>query len=133
MGTPFEQPILCPSLIGRQQPIDVLQHRLEQALTGTGQVFVISGEAGIGKSRLVAEVKAAAALAGMRILQGSFFEPDRALPYAALLDLFRRAWATSPPAEIARDLGSAGPEVVKLVPELALHLPDLLPTPDRKS
>jgi len=129
MATPLEQPILCPLLIGRQEHIGVLQHLLEQALNGTGQVIVLSGEAGIGKSRLVAEVRTSAVPAGMRILQGTLFEPDRSLPYAALLDLFRRNFAASSPAEIARDLGSAGPELVKLLPELALHLPDLVPTP----
>jgi DNA-binding CsgD family transcriptional regulator len=129
MAAPLEQPILCPSLIGRQQPIGVLHHRLEQALGGAGQVMVISGEAGIGKSRLVAEVKTAAVSARMRILQGTLFEPDRSLAYAALLDLFRRAFAAAAPAEIARDLGTAAPELVKLLPELRLRLPDLAPTP----
>ncbi|HEX6777706.1 MAG TPA: AAA family ATPase [Ktedonobacterales bacterium] len=129
MAMPLEQPILCPSLIGRQQHIGVLHHLLEQTLGGTGQVIVISGEAGIGKSRLVMEVKTSAAPAGTRILQGSFFEPDRSLPYAALLDLFRRAFAASSPAEIKRDVGAAGPELVKLLPELALRLPGLAPTP----
>jgi DNA-binding CsgD family transcriptional regulator len=129
MAAPLEQPILCPSLIGRQQSIRVVQHLLEQMLSGTGQVLAISGEAGIGKSRLVAEVKASAARAGIRILQGGFFEPDHSLPYAALLDLFRRTLATSTSAEIARDVGSAGPELVKLLPELTLHLPHLAPTP----
>ncbi len=129
MATPLEQSVLCPFLIGRQSHISVLQHLLEQALSGAGQVIVIAGEAGIGKSRLVREVKASAAPAGMRILQGTFFEPDRSLPYAALLDLFRRAFVACSPAEIARDVGSAGPELVKLLPELALSLPELAPTP----
>jgi DNA-binding CsgD family transcriptional regulator len=128
MATPLEQPILCPSLIGRQQHIGALHHLLEQTLGGTGQVILIAGEAGIGKSRMVTEVKTSAASAGMRILQGIFFEPDRSLPYAALLDLFRRAFAASSSAEIARDVGTAGPELVKLLPELALRLPDLAPT-----
>ncbi len=130
MAIPLEQPILCPSLIGRKQPVDALQRLLKQTLGGTGRVVLIAGEAGIGKSRLVAEVKAAAVPAGMRILQGTFFEPDHALPYAALLDLFRRMFVASSSAEIARDVGSAGPELVKLLPDLALHLPDpVTPTP----
>jgi DNA-binding CsgD family transcriptional regulator len=129
MATPLEQPVLCPSLIGRQSHISVLQHLLEQVLSGAGQVIVIAGEAGIGKSRLVKEVKASAVPAGMRILQGTLFEPDRSLPYAAVLDLFRRTFAASEPAEIARDVGSAGPELVKLLPELALSLSGLVPTP----
>jgi class 3 adenylate cyclase len=39
-------------LVGREDETSVLRHRWEQALDGNGQVVVIGGEAGIGKSRL---------------------------------------------------------------------------------
>ncbi len=40
-------------LIGRQQELDLLLNRWQLARTGNGQVVLLSGEAGIGKSRLV--------------------------------------------------------------------------------
>jgi class 3 adenylate cyclase/predicted ATPase len=40
-------------LAGRTAEVELLRERWEQAQTGTGQVVVLSGEAGIGKSRLV--------------------------------------------------------------------------------
>ncbi len=129
MTAPLQQPILCPLLIGRQRHIRVLERLLEQALSGAGQVLVISGEAGIGKSRIVSEMKAVARSAGMRILQGTLFEPDRSLPYAALLDLFRRTFSAAEPAAIARDVGASAPELMKLLPELARSFPGMTPTP----
>src|SRR6185295_10411470 len=43
-------------LVGRDEEMDLLQRRWSKAKTGAGQVVLISGEAGIGKSRLTAEL-----------------------------------------------------------------------------
>ena len=41
-------------LVGRQEELDVLMRRWSNVLNGQGQVVLLSGEAGIGKSRLTA-------------------------------------------------------------------------------
>jgi predicted ATP-dependent serine protease len=41
-------------LVGRQEKIEILLRRWSKANTGEGQVVLLSGEAGIGKSRLTA-------------------------------------------------------------------------------
>jgi len=41
-------------LVGRQEELDLLLRRWSKALDGEGQVMLLSGEAGIGKSRLTA-------------------------------------------------------------------------------
>lgn len=43
-------------MIGRVQELQLIAEKLELALAGRGQIVGISGEAGIGKSRLLAEV-----------------------------------------------------------------------------
>ena len=43
-------------LVGRDEELDLLRRRWEQAKTGEGRVVLISGEAGIGKSRLAAAI-----------------------------------------------------------------------------
>jgi class 3 adenylate cyclase len=44
-------------LVGREREVDLLLDRWEQAKEGQGQVVLLSGEAGIGKSRLVQVLK----------------------------------------------------------------------------
>ena len=44
-------------LVGREQEVGLLQERWEQAKAGQGQVVLLSGDAGIGKSRLVQMLK----------------------------------------------------------------------------
>jgi class 3 adenylate cyclase len=44
-------------LVGREEEVALLQQRWEQAKSGLGQVVLLSGEAGIGKSRLVQMLK----------------------------------------------------------------------------
>jgi predicted ATPase len=45
-------------LVGREQEVRLLLERWAQVKDGMGQVVVLSGEAGIGKSRLVQAVQA---------------------------------------------------------------------------
>ncbi len=42
-------------MIGRQNELDLIGQKLEQALAGHGQIVAVTGEAGLGKSRLIAE------------------------------------------------------------------------------
>jgi class 3 adenylate cyclase/energy-coupling factor transporter ATP-binding protein EcfA2 len=44
-------------LVGREEELGLLRNRWEQSKAGTGQVVLLSGEAGIGKSRLVQILK----------------------------------------------------------------------------
>jgi predicted ATPase len=89
MPDPLTQSILCPILIGRDAQVAALTRLLAQARAGQGQIALISGEAGIGKSRLVAEIDAQARRQGCTLLQERCFETDRTFPYAPFVDLLR--------------------------------------------
>lgn len=73
----------CPVLVGRQQEMTALR----QLLDAGGGVAVISGEAGIGKSRLVREFAAEAAQRGRVVLWGRPEEVAQPGPYALVADL----------------------------------------------
>lgn len=90
---------------------------------------MISGEAGIGKSRLVAELKLRASHDGFLILQGHSFEPDRSFPYAPFLDLLHGFLAGRSPEAASNDFGSSGPELVQLLPDLERWLPGVVAAP----
>src|SRR5258706_12693721 len=79
MPTP-ERSVICPILVGRQPDMQRLELLAAQAFAGRGQIALISGEAGIGKSRLVAELKARAQGRAL-ILEGARFEADAARPF----------------------------------------------------
>src|SRR5215204_7017336 len=47
--------VVCPVLIGRDDQLDALRQVAASVATGSGQMVLVAGEAGIGKSRLVRE------------------------------------------------------------------------------
>ena len=123
------KPIVCPVLIGRAADLTALHVLIDQAKRGEGQVAMISGEAGIGKSRLVAEGKSYAIAQGFRLLQGNCFPGDISCPYAPLLDLLRTHFASQSRTEIATELRPFARELAQLIPDLVPLLPDSAPTP----
>ena len=100
-SVPLDKPIVCPVMIGRAPQLELLARVVDEVCAGRGQTLLVTGEAGIGKSRLVAEAKAHAERLGVLVLQGHCFESDRSLPYAPLLDLLRTYLAHCPPEELS--------------------------------
>jgi predicted ATPase len=129
MATIISRPIICPLIVGRARQLDALGECLGQARHGVGQTVVVSGEAGIGKSRLVSELRAEAERQAFIVLQGSCFESDRALPYAPFIDLLRAFGATHPASAIAQAIGDRAGELSKIVPDVVAALPAAAPTP----
>ena len=60
-------PLLCPLLIGRDDLLDLADRRLGDAIEGRGQMLLLAGEAGIGKSRLLESVIRKAMDRGVRV------------------------------------------------------------------
>src|SRR5690349_15382811 len=81
--------IISPILAGRTEELALLQRRFETVHHRYGSVILVSGEAGIGKSRLIRELKITAASLGTVALQGSCFAPDSTVPLAPFIDLLR--------------------------------------------
>src|SRR5689334_12702996 len=79
----------CPTLIGRTNHLATFQLLVDQAEKGQGGVALISGDAGIGKSRLIAEATAYAASHNVLPVQGNCIPADVAAPYAPVLDVLR--------------------------------------------
>jgi len=124
METLFGTSIICPVFIGRATDLATLHQLIEQAKGGRGHVALISGEAGIGKSRLVAEAKTYAATHNVLLLQGNCFPSDFSCPYAPLLDLLRAYAASQQAATITSDLAPFTREMYPLLPDLVPLPPD---------
>jgi DNA-binding CsgD family transcriptional regulator len=89
-----------PQLVGRRAELATALLLLDAAAGGDGRALLVTGEAGIGKSRLVAEVCARAPAAGMAVLTG------RAVPgggaYRPVTEALLRPLRTRPVLDSAR-------------------------------
>ncbi|HEX9014214.1 MAG TPA: AAA family ATPase, partial [Anaerolineaceae bacterium] len=121
--------VIFPELVGREREMEILGGALRSARGGAGSCVLLAGEAGIGKSRLAAELSRQAASAGFWVLRGYCSEQDSAFPYAPWTDALRAFLAPRNAAETGEVLGPFAAELVKLLPELALLLPSLQPSP----
>ncbi len=113
---------VTPVFVGRGEELRQLDHPLAAVQTGSGRCVLVSGEAGIGKSRLIAEIRTRAIDSGFTTLEGRCFEQDRSFPYAPLIDMLRPFLAQGPVSDRLAALGPLAAELVKLLPELASHL-----------
>ncbi len=113
--------MLCPITIGRERELDRIRGLIDQleAASASGTTVLITGEAGIGKSRLVAEARTYALSRGVHVLQGAAFEMDSAAPYGPITDLFRSLVRDSTPQQALDSLGAGAYAVARLLPGVA--------------
>ncbi len=76
--------------VGRDDELELLRNRLDAALRGRGQVVGISGEAGIGKSRLLHEFRQGLRQEQIMYLEGRCVSYGSNVPYLPMLDLLRQ-------------------------------------------
>ncbi len=127
MTTAFNKPVVCPILIGRTADLAAFHLLIDQAKSGREQVALLCGEAGIGKSRLVAEVKTYAVSQGFLLLQGNCFQADRAFPYAPFLDLLHSYFSNSSSLSRHNDLTASAQELSRFLPDVTPLLPESTP------
>ena len=77
-------------LVGREKELELGKAAWQQALTGSSQMLLVSGEPGIGKTRYVHELIAYATLSGGRCLVGECFSEGGA-PYEPLAPMIRES------------------------------------------
>jgi len=111
----IDRPMLCPVLVGRAEQVNMLQRLMGGAGSAQGGVILVSGEAGIGKTRLTAVARELAADLGWRTLQGAFFEHDRGVPFSGLVDLLRTSIGVGHSTGV-QELVSSAPGLAPLLP-----------------
>ncbi len=131
MAVPLVKPIVCPVLIGRGQYLSALKECLDGAATGHGQVVLVAGEAGIGKSRLISELSTYATNRGFRSVTGHCFEQDEALPYAPLLDILRMVFRAGGGGSAVQAMRPFASDFIRVLPDLSDLFSDATPEPDR--
>jgi ABC-type oligopeptide transport system substrate-binding subunit/class 3 adenylate cyclase len=79
-------------LVGRARELDIGMNGLERLRSGAGGILTLSGEPGIGKSRLLAELRTAAERDGVRWLEGRCVSYGQSMSYWPFRDLLRADW-----------------------------------------
>jgi DNA-binding winged helix-turn-helix (wHTH) protein/tetratricopeptide (TPR) repeat protein len=115
------------TFIGRDRERAQLRLALDDAISGQGSICLISGEPGIGKTRVCAELATDAHGKGAAVLVGHCAEQEGLpyLPFVELLEGFIEQ--TSSLETLRRALGDDAPELARLLPKLRRLLPDLPP------
>ncbi len=94
-------------IVGRKQELDKLELHVLKVINGEGSIVSIIGEAGIGKSRLIAELKKKDEIKRVKFMEGRALSIGKNLNYHPIIDIFRN-WAD------IRDSDSAMQSVNKL-------------------
>jgi predicted ATPase len=111
--------------VGRGEEFAELCDRTGQAAGGAGGLVLLSGEAGVGKSRLVKEIEAHARQQGLLALTGRCVQAEGAPPYQPLLEQIEQAARLVNQDNLRAALGENAPELARLMPELKHQFPDI--------
>src|SRR5690348_2916880 len=100
------RPALSPLLVGRDDLLVLAEAQLADAVASRGSLLLLTGEPGIGKTRVVGSVIQKARLGGFRAAKGDLSPDDSLVPLGSILDLARSMRAEA--------FGDLGPELLQV-------------------
>jgi DNA-binding CsgD family transcriptional regulator len=117
------------AFVGRQREMEELKAALEGTLSGQGQLVMLAGEPGIGKTCTAHQLASIARQRGSRVLTGRCHETQGAPPYWVWLQIVRRYVAECDAEQLRYQMGAGVVDLAEVVPELKEYWPDLRPPP----
>src|SRR5215470_19860167 len=124
-----DRPRTAPALVGRDGELGELLAGLDDVTSGTGRLFLLAGDPGIGKSRLAHEAAAHARDRGVKVAWGRCWEAGGAPAYWPWVQSLRACVRGVSGGELRSQLGAGAPFVAQIVAEVAEMLPDARPLP----
>ena len=114
--------------VGRTAELRQLVAGLDRALQGRGGMFLLSGEPGIGKTRVAQELALGARSRGVAVHWGRSTMAEGAPPYWPWVQILRSVLRDVGDADFRRLAGSGLPQILQVVPDLRGHFSEVTPT-----
>ena len=111
--------VICPVLVRRDEELAVLEDALLSAHRGDSRFVAVTGDAGIGKTRLTMELAASARKLGSAVLWGACSEAELSLPYLPFVEAIGNHLASEDVGALGARLGPAARELAQLFPQLS--------------
>lgn len=119
-------PLAPPTpIVGRQQELALVMNHYKAAKEGLARVVLLTGEPGIGKTRLLDEVALWTAQDGAIVLRGNASEAEGMPPFLPFLEAFGRYIRVTPQEQLRMQVATVPQLLANLLPELAVYLHDL--------
>jgi tetratricopeptide (TPR) repeat protein len=115
--------------VGREREVTLLRAALAAASGGQGHLVFLSGEPGIGKTRLAEELARHAGAEGATVRWGRCWEGAGTPAFWPWIQILRAQIRETEPAELRSQLGPGAGDLAQLVPELHERLPGIAPPP----
>ncbi len=111
-----------PTIVGRQRELTLALHHYEAAKHGQVSVVLVSGEPGIGKTRLLDEMARHASHDGAIVLRGGSSESEGMPPFLPFLEALGSYIQHTPLDQLREQIGFVLPLLARLLPEVTIRL-----------
>lgn len=107
------------------QELDRVRELLDRVKRGEGAFLLFSGEAGVGKSRMVRETERMAEDFGFNVLKGHCSQMESPPPFQPALEQIEQTARRLGPEAMRRSMGDNAAEISRLMPELRQRYDDI--------
>jgi class 3 adenylate cyclase len=112
--------------VGRHPELDTLVSLWRGTVDGRSSLVLVSGEPGIGKTRISSELARRVHSQGLTVVYGRC-DDELGVPYQPFVEALAFVVDNFEPEDFVQVVGRHAAELTRLVPRLADHIPDLTP------